>query len=108
MGDEYIDKLYNLLEKNINQQEAYRKENNILMKEQTGAIIKNTTVMEEVKIALQSKPCIVREKTEELNKGWKDSSISFNKWIIYSLLFLITGILTAVGLYSAPTTHIIK
>lgn len=108
MRDEYIDKLYDLLQKNMDQQEAYRKENNILMKEQTGAIIKNTAIMEEVKISLQSKPCIVKEKTDILIEECKKTIKSNDRWIIYSLLLLITGILTAVGLYSAPTSHIIK
>ena len=71
MGDEYFDKLFDLLNRNVEQQEAYRKENNVLMKEQTSAIVKNTSMMEEVKIALQTKPCMVTEQKEKLNNGWE-------------------------------------
>jgi TctA family transporter len=104
MGDEYIDKLIELLRENNKQQENSRRESTLLMKEQTGAIVKMSTMIENLDRVLQTKPCIVKPKTEKLEQGWRDSSVTTYKWIIGSLIGLIIGILTSVGLYS---THII-
>lgn len=104
MGDEYVNQLMDFLKENNKNQEAYRKENNVLMREQTSAIVKMSTTIENLDRVLTTKPCIVKPKTEKLEQGWRDSSVTTYKWIIGSLLGLIIGILTSVGLYS---THII-
>jgi TctA family transporter len=105
VGDEHINQLLDFLKENNKNQEAYRKENNVLMREQTGAIVKMSTMIENLDRVLQTKPCIVKPKTEKLEQGWRDSSVTTYKWIIGSLIGLIIGILTSVGLYS---THIVK
>lgn len=107
MGDEHINQLLDFLKENNKQQEAYRKENNILMREQTGAIVKMSTMIENLDRVLTMKPCIVKQKTDTILEECKRTLKTNDKYIIYSLLLLITGILTAIGLYSAPT-HLIK
>jgi hypothetical protein len=69
------------------------KENNKIMTEQ------NLT-LNEVKISLQSKPCMIESQLDEVNKGWKDSTIKAYQAITGALLLMITGILASVGLYA--------
>ncbi len=61
MGDEHINQLLDFLKENNKNQEAYRKENNVLMREQTGAIVKMSTMIENLDRVLQTKPCNVRK-----------------------------------------------
>jgi hypothetical protein len=61
MGDEHINQLLDFLKENNKTQEAYRKENNVLMREQTGAIVKMSTMIENLDRVLQTKPCNVRK-----------------------------------------------
>ena len=69
------------------------RENNKIMTEQ------NLT-LNEVKISLQSKPCMVEKQLDEVNKGWKDSTVKVYQGITGALFILITGILASVGLYT--------
>ena len=69
------------------------RENNKIMLEQ------NST-LSEVKISLQSRPCMIEGQLDEVNKGWKDSTIKVYQGITGALFILITGILASVGLYA--------
>ncbi len=72
---------------------------NEIIQEHGEILVEVKSVLNEIKIALQSKPCIVKEKTEELKRVMQVNENSTYKWIIGSLLVLITGILTAFGFY---------
>lgn len=96
MGDDNDKDFYREI---LKSQIEIQKETNRSIQEQSKTLLELNCTMEEIKIALQSKPCIVKEKTEELKKVMESNENSTYKWIIGSLLLLITGILTAVGLY---------
>jgi len=108
MGDEYIDKLIELLRENNKQQESSRKESTLLMKEQTGAIVKQNSLLEEVKISLQMKPCMITDREEKINQGWKDTSLSLYRWVISGLFIIIIGILAGVGLFDKTILKLMK
>lgn len=56
-------------------------------------------VIGELKIALQSKPCLVEKCAEEVNKGWKDKTLGIYQFVIVALFSVLIGVLTAFGLY---------
>jgi hypothetical protein len=76
------------------------KENSKIQKESIKIQTSQLSALDEIKIALQSKPCIVEKKIEERENGWEKSTVITYKWIIGSLLALIVGILSAFGLYA--------
>ncbi len=103
MIDENFNRLYELLKEDKKDLKEYRKENNSLMREQTEAIVRNTSIMEEVKISLQTKPCINQKEKDKINNGWEKYHVGVMRWIVVLLIVLLAGVLTAVGLYSSPT-----
>ena len=64
------------------------KEHNKIAAEQSATLI-------EVKNSLQNKPCIIDQQLNEVNKGWKDKTLSVGKWLIASLIGLLAA---AIGL----------
>lgn len=70
-------------------------ENNRLMTEQLNAL-------DEIKISLQSKPCIVKKREEKIHEGWKNSSLKLYRFVIGTLFFILIGVLTAFGLFRHP------
>jgi len=83
----------------IKKQIEISEKTNEMIQEHGEILIEQKAILNEIKIALQSKPCIVKEKTEELKRVMEVNENSTYKWIIGSLLVLITGILTAFGFY---------
>jgi len=75
------------------------KEQNKNIKENNKIMIEQLNCLDEIKIALQSKPCMCPDIDKVVNKGWENNTIKVYKWIIGSLFVLITGILGAIGLY---------
>lgn len=105
MGDDNDKDFYREI---LKSQIELQKDGNKAIRSQNDMLLKQNGILEEIKISLQSKPCINPKMTEKLNKGWESFTVSGYRWIIGSLIGLIIGILTAVGLYTAPTSHLIK
>ena len=70
------------------------------LREHNAIASEQTLTLKEVKIALQSKPCMIESQLDELNKGWKDSTVKVYQGITGALFILITGILASIGLYA--------
>lgn len=75
------------------------RENSWQLSENTKVMGDVVNVLEEIKTSLQSKPCIVKDATERMNKGWKDKTLSLYQFVIATLFTILIGILTAFGFY---------
>lgn len=75
-------------------------ENNKIIQAQNLAIQELTLSINEIKIALQNRSCIVDEKIEQVNNRWESATIKTYHYVMAALFTLIIGILTAFGLYS--------
>ena len=85
-----------------------QRDGNKAIAKQNDMLLKQNGILEEIKISLQGKPCIVEEVEKELNKGWKDTSLSLYRWVISGLFIIIIGILAGVGLFDKTILKLMK
>ena len=56
------------------------KDNSTAIKENNKIMLEQLNTMDEIKIALQDKPCIVKKREEKIHQGWLDSTVKTYRW----------------------------